>query len=105
MKLTRWIVVLLTAALLSAVAQTPTTVKGASDKAKSAATTQAAKLLDINSASADDLKALPGIGDKYSAKIIAGRPYVNKTQLKSKGIIPDATYSKIEKLIVASKPK
>ena len=65
----------------------------------------AAAPLDINTATPDQLKAFPGIGDAYSARIIAGRPYTAKNQLLSRGILPAATYNKIKDQIIASKPK
>lgn len=63
------------------------------------------ELLDINTASEADLKALAGIGDVYSKKIIAGRPYAKKDQLLSKKIVPKATYEKIKDKIIATQPK
>ena len=61
--------------------------------------------IDINTATKDELMAFNGIGDKYSDKIIAGRPYAKKDQLLSKNILPEATYKKIEAQIIATQPK
>ncbi len=74
------------------------------EKATSAAKAKTG-LIDINSAPESELKAVPGVGDTYAKKIIAGRPYTKKDQLKSKKIIPAGLYDKIKDKIVAKQPK
>lgn len=60
--------------------------------------------IDINSATADNLRMLDGIGEARAAAIVKGRPYANKLQLVSKGIIPQTVYEKISDKIIAKQP-
>jgi DNA uptake protein ComE-like DNA-binding protein len=69
--------------------------------ARQAASQQKAELIDINTATPEQLKAIPGIGDVYTAKIIKGRPYKAKNELVQKKILPQNVYDKVKDQIIA----
>jgi len=95
---------LLVAATLFSTLPLAMTAQNASAKKPAAAAATADKI-DINTATADQLKAVPGIGDAYAKRIIDGRPYTAKNQLTTRGILPQGVYDKIKDQIIANKPK
>ena len=102
-----------TALVFGLLTASPTMAQTAQPAAKSDKMAPAPKMapaakdakIDINTATKDELMAFKGIGEKYSDKIIAGRPYARKDQLVSKNILPEATYKKIEAQVIATQPK
>lgn len=91
----------LTVALCLAFAAPPLFAKGP----PAARAQKKAEKLDLNTASEDELKALPGIGDAYAKKIVEGRPYKAKDELVEKKIVPRATYAKIKDKVIAHQAK
>lgn len=60
-----------------------------------------AALIDINSATLEELETLPGIRDARALAIVKNRPYANKEQLVTRKVISAAAYKRIRGLIVA----
>ena len=96
---------------ITLIGSSPTWIHAATTKEKSTTTSETKKApsksqpLDINTASAKELKDLPGIGDAYAKKIADNRPYKREDELVSKKIIPQATYDKIKDQIIAKQAK
>ena len=84
---------------------TPSAPKAPDSVSRSTAVAPKMDLLDINTATAAELQALPGVSESDSTKIIHGRPYADKNQLVSRHVVSEATYDKIKDRVVAKQPK
>ena len=83
----------------------PSAPKAPDSASRSTAIAPKTDPLDINTATAAELKGLPGVSDADSTKIIQGRPYTDKNQLVSRHVVSEATYDKIKDHVVAKQPK
>ena len=60
------------------------------------------KKVDLNNATLAELKTLPSVGDAEAKKIVAGRPYISKTDLVTKGGLPEGVYLAVRDHVIVN---
>ncbi len=88
---------ILTLAVVLPILPTPARAQSAAMTVKQAR----AALVDVNTATVDQLQAVPGMGATYAKRIVGGRPYTSKRQLLTRGILPQDVYAKVKGFIIA----
>src|SRR5580704_1880020 len=89
------------AILLAAMAAGQTFPQQSEHATAGKSTVKARQLVDLNHATLEQLETLPGIEGAYAAKIVKNRPYADKTQLSTKGVLSAAAYARIRALVIA----
>ncbi|HWR15074.1 MAG TPA: helix-hairpin-helix domain-containing protein [Terriglobales bacterium] len=64
---------------------------------------QRSRMVDINSATKDELKKLPGVTDEKANRIIASRPYANTDQLVTKRVLTQDEFDKVSGRVTVKK--
>ena len=82
----------------------PATAQPAKPQPKATAPAKKPKPVDINSATAEQLKTVPGVDEALAEKVIQNRPYPTRAYLVTKGVYSQSDYYKIKDYFVAAPP-
>jgi DNA uptake protein ComE-like DNA-binding protein len=89
------------AAVIAVPAMAAPSASGAPAPADTRAALPVQHYIDLNSASRKELMTLPGVDAALAGRIIASRPYLSKTDLVTKDVLPVGPFLSLKHLVVA----